>query len=78
MGTHAGSQEPAKHYGRHLQRAGLTAGGGTGVSARPLGERGQEVKQEGRREGQDPSALHRRDVAGEERRCAWTLEASTA
>ena len=48
------------------------------MSARPLGERGQEVKQEGRREGQDPSALHRRDVAGEERRCAWTLEASTA
>ena len=54
MGTHTGSQEPAERYGRHLQRAGLTAGVGTGLTARPLGERGQRVKQEGRREGQDP------------------------
>lgn len=45
---------------------------GTGLSARPLGERGQKVKQEGRREGQDPSALHRRDTAGEEKKCTWT------
>lgn len=78
MGTHAGSQEPAEHYGRHLQRAGLTAGVGTGLTARPLGERGQKVKQEGWREGQDPSALHRRDTAGEERKCTWMLEGSRA
>ena len=45
------SQRTAERYGRHLQRAGFTAGGVTGLTARPLGERDQKVKQEGQREG---------------------------
>lgn len=37
-----------------------------------------EVKQGGQREGQDPSAFHRQDRAGEERKRTWMLEGSRA
>lgn len=36
--------------------------------------RGAEIKQEGHRRGQEPSAFHRKDEALKDRKHTWTLE----